>query len=181
MPRNRLRKVARPPPARYEGAHWARGARGPGFPRRRKVLSAVSTHERIERHEEVVGSSNRAFGFVFAGVFTVLTLLKLWRGWSDLGFLWLALAAGFAAVAIAAPRLLAPLNRVWLRFGLLLHRVVNPIVMGLLFFAVVTPIGLAMRAAGKEILRLRREAGAKTYWIERNPPGPAPDTMKNQF
>lgn len=141
----------------------------------------MSTHERIDRHEEVVGSSDRAFGLVFAGVFTVLTLLKLWRGWTEWGYVWLALAAGFAAVAMAAPSLLAPLNRLWLKFGLLLHKVVNPIIMGLLFYAVVTPIGLLMRSTGKDILRLKREAGAKSYWIERTPPGPAPDTMKNQF
>jgi len=141
----------------------------------------VSTHERIDRHEEVVGSSDRSFGLVFAGVFTVLTLLKLWRGWTDFGYVWLALAAGFAAVALAMPSLLAPLNRLWLRFGLLLHKVVTPVIMGLLFYAVVTPIGLFMRATGKDLLRLRREAGAKSYWIERTPPGPAPDTMKNQF
>ncbi len=141
----------------------------------------MSTHERIERHEEVVGSSDRAFGFVFAGVFTVLALLKLWRGWTDMGYVWLALAAGFGAAAMAAPGLLAPLNRLWLKLGLLLHKVVTPLVMGLLFYAVVTPIGLIMRATGKDILRLKREAGAKSYWIERKPPGPAPDTMKNQF
>jgi hypothetical protein len=141
----------------------------------------VSTHERISRDEEVVGSSNRSFGFVFAGVFAFLTFLKWWKGWTDFGYVWLALAAGFAAVAMAAPSLLAPLNRLWLKFGLLLHKVMSPLILGLLFYTVVTPIGLLMRATGKDILRLKREAGAKSYWIERTPPGPAPETMKNQF
>jgi len=62
-----------------------------------------------------------------------------------------------------------------------LHRIVTPVVTGLLFYAVVTPIGLMMRAAGKDVLRLKRDPGAKSYWIERAPPGPAPDTMKNRF
>jgi hypothetical protein len=141
----------------------------------------VSTHERIDRHEEVVGSSDRSFGFVFAGVFTIITLVKLWRGWSDWGYLWLGLAVAFAVAAAAAPAVLAPFNRIWLKIGLALHKVMTPLIMGLLFFLVVTPIGLMMRATGKDILRLKRSPEEKSYWIDRTPPGPAPDTMKNQF
>ncbi|MCC7048158.1 MAG: hypothetical protein IT562_15705, partial [Alphaproteobacteria bacterium] len=98
----------------------------------------MSTHERISRDEEVVGSSNRSFGFVFAGFFTLLTVLKWWKGWTDAGFVWLALAAGFGALAMAAPSLLGPLNRLWLKLGLALHKVMTPLIMGLLFFTVVT-------------------------------------------
>ena len=76
---------------------------------------------------------------------------------------------------------LAPLNRVWLRLGLVLYKVVNPVAMGLVFFTTVVPIGLMMRALGKDPLRLKRDASAASYWIMRDPPGPAPDTMKNQF
>lgn len=141
----------------------------------------MSTHERIDRHEEVVGSSDRSFGFVFAGVFTIITLVKLWRGWSDWGYLWLGLAVAFAVAAAAAPSILAPLNRIWLKIGLALHKVMTPLIMGLLFFLVVTPIGLIMRATGKDILRLKRSPEEKSYWIDRTPPGPAPDSMKNQF
>lgn len=141
----------------------------------------VSTHERIERQEEVVGSSDRTFGFVFAGFFSILTVLKWWKGWTEFGLVWLGLALVFLALALTVPRVLAPLNRLWTKLGLLLHRVVNPIIMGLLFFLVVTPIGLIMRATGKDLLRLKRPKDQKSYWIERTPPGPAPDTMKNQF
>lgn len=141
----------------------------------------MSTHERIDRHEEVIGSSDRSFGFVFAGVFTIITLVKLWRGWSDWGYLWLGLAVAFAVAAAAAPSILAPLNRIWLKIGLALHKVMTPLIMGLLFFLVVTPIGLMMRATGKDILRLKRSPEEKSYWIDRTPPGPAPDSMKNQF
>jgi hypothetical protein len=66
-------------------------------------------------------------------------------------------------------------------FGLLLHAVVNPIVMALLFFTTVTPIALILRAQGKDPLRLRRDPDARSYWIERRPPGPMPDTMPRQF
>ena len=141
----------------------------------------MSTHERIDRHEEVVGSSDRSFGFVFAGVFTIITLVKLWRGWTDWGYLWLGLAVVFGVAALAAPSILAPLNRIWLKIGLALHKVMTPLIMGLLFFLVVTPIGLFMRATGKDLLRLKRSPEDKSYWIDRTPPGPAPDSMKNQF
>jgi hypothetical protein len=79
------------------------------------------------------------------------------------------------------PAALRPLNRLWLRFGLLLYRVVNPVVMALVFYSTMVPIGLAMRLCGKDPLRLRREPDAASYWLEREPPGPLPATMKNQF
>jgi len=85
------------------------------------------------------------------------------------------------AVAMLAPTLLAPLNRLWTRFGLLLHRIVSPVVLGIMFFLVVTPMGLLMRAFGKDPLRLRFEKDLPSYWINRNPPGPAPDTLDHQF
>jgi len=62
-----------------------------------------------------------------------------------------------------------------------MHRVVNPLVMGIRFFVVITPLGWLMRALGKDLLRLKREPDAASYWIERTPPGPAPQSMRNQF
>jgi Saxitoxin biosynthesis operon protein SxtJ len=140
----------------------------------------LSTHERISRREDVVGSSDRGFGFVFAVVFLLLAALKLWQG-SAFGYAWLALSAAFAAVAALRPSFLAPLNRLWLKLGLLLHRVVTPVIMGLLFYLVITPMGLIMRLRGTDFLRLKRDPRARSYWIERTPPGPAPASMKNQF
>ena len=93
----------------------------------------------------------------------------------------IGIAAAFAVVALARPGVLAPLNRLWTRFGLLLHKVVSPLIMGMLFYLTVTPIGLLMRAMGKDPLRLRPDPDAASYWIERDPPGPPPETMKNQF
>ncbi|MGQ0675767.1 MAG: SxtJ family membrane protein [Rhodospirillales bacterium] len=141
----------------------------------------MSTHERIGREERVVGSSDRAFGFVFGGFFALLTLLNLWRGWSGWGWAFAGLALAFAAAALFAPGVLAPFNRLWLKLGLVLHKAVTPIVMAMLFYLVITPMGVAMRLMGKDFLRLKRDPEAKSYWIERRPPGPAPDTMKNQF
>jgi len=73
------------------------------------------------------------------------------------------------------------LNQGWIKLGLLLGRIVNPIVMGLLFFVVVIPTGLIFRLLGKDSLRLSLDATAGSYWIERRPPGPSPQTMANQF
>jgi hypothetical protein len=76
---------------------------------------------------------------------------------------------------------LSPLNRLWLRFGLLLHKIVSPLVLGIMFFLVITPIGLLMRAVGKDLLRLKFDKRSSSYWIERLPPGPPPESLKDQF
>lgn len=137
-------------------------------------------HEPLETHAEVRMGSERAFGLVFAVVFALIGLLPV-LGARAPHYGWLAAAATFLAVALAAPGLLAPLNRLWFRFGLLLHRIVNPLIMGLLFYLVVTPTGLVMRLLGKDILHLKADPRATSYWTRREPPGPARDSFKNQF
>ena len=87
----------------------------------------------------------------------------------------------FLVAALAIPSVLAPLNRLWLTIGLLLHRLVSPVVLGIIFFGVVTPTGLVMRALGKDPLRLKLEPRATTYWIDRQPRGPSPDSLRDQF
>jgi len=141
---------------------------------------AGGTHERLVGDEVVTGSSNRSFGLTFAIVFTILALWPLVRGRSMRGWA-LILAAAFFLAALALPRVLAPLSRLWLRFGSVLHACINPIVLGLVFFTTVTPIGLVRRLLGHDALRLRFDRDAVTYWTERHPPGPAPDTMPRQF
>jgi hypothetical protein len=93
----------------------------------------------------------------------------------------LGVAFAFAAFALIVPRALRPLNYLWFRFGLLLHRVLSPLVIGAVFFLCVTPIGLMMRLFGKDVLSLRRRTDLASYWIVRDPPGPEPGTMTNQF
>jgi hypothetical protein len=113
-------------------------------------------HEDYSREEEVKGSSDRGFGQVFAAVFAIVAFWPL-TGEGGTVRLWsLGLAVAFLALAYLRPGLLAPLNWVWTRFGLLLHRVVNPLIMGLLFYGTVTPMALIMRALGKEsVLRTK--------------------------
>jgi hypothetical protein len=86
-----------------------------------------------------------------------------------------------AVVALAAPGRLHGLNVVWMRFGLVLARIVNPIVLGAIFFGVMTPIGWLMRGLGKRPLSLAFDRQAQTYWIARRPSGPPPETMINQY
>ena len=137
-------------------------------------------HEDLARSETVKGGSDRAFGLVFTVVFAIVAGWPLLDG-NPLRWWALVPAAGFLAAALIRPALLAPLNRLWTRFGLLLHRVVNPLVMGVMFFLLITPMGLALRLLGKDPMRLRRDPAAASYWIAREPPGPAPETMKQQF
>ena len=124
--------------------------------------------------------SDRGFGLLFAAVSALAGAVAWFCNGAPPAAL-LAVSAVLLAVAIFAPGLLAPFNRAWTRLGLLLARVVNPVVLAMLFFTVVTPTGLLLRLLGKDSLRLRRDARAASYWIHRRPPGPAPASMKNQF
>jgi hypothetical protein len=137
-------------------------------------------HEDYLRHEDVKGSSDRSFGVVFAIVFTLVGVFPLLFGGAVQPWA-LGVGAAFLVVALAVPRLLAPLNRLWLRFGLLLHRIVSPVVLGIMFFVVITPMGVVMRAFGWDPLRLKLDRDAASYWIDRSPPGPSPESLADQF
>ena len=86
-----------------------------------------------------------------------------------------------AAFAILKPELLAGPNRLWIKLGLLLGKIVSPIALGIVFYCVVAPIGTLVRLTGKDPLRLKLDPRADSYWIPRKPPGPPPDSMNNQF
>ncbi len=144
---------------------------------------AGSFHERIDTHERIEGPSDRSFGLTVGGILAGLGLLEaLWfGGWTVLAWAVLLTGGALVATALVRPPLLAPLNRAWLRFGLLLFKIVNPIVMFLIYATTVVPIGLWLRLRGRDLLRLRREPAAASYWIPREPPGPAPESMRHQF
>ena len=139
-----------------------------------------AAHEHLAREDDGTRSSNRSFGLVFAAVFLIVTLWPLWSGapvrrWAA------CIAMIFAVIAFAAPRLLEWPNRLWHRLGVLLHHIVSPVALALVFYLAIIPTGLVMRLFGKDFLRLKLDPQAKSYWIERTPAGPAPDSMKNQF
>ena len=143
------------------------------------VVMKQSTHESFTREEAALPGSDRTFGLVMAAALAAVSLLNGWH----LGRLWpwtSAAAVLFLLAAWLKPSALHPLNLVWLKLGLILHRIVNPIVMGLLFYGTIYPTGLVMRMRGRDLLRLKRDASADSYWIARTP-GPAPETMKDQF
>ena len=91
------------------------------------------------------------------------------------------ISGAFALVSVIKPSVLAVPNRLWMKLGLLLAKVVSPIALGILFYLVFMPIGLLMRIGGKDPLRLKFDRDAKSYWIQRDPPGPPPTSMTNQF
>ena len=122
-------------------------------------------------------SSNRNFGFVFFIVFLIISLWPLQhegqiRIWS------IVISLIFLILSLMNSKLLTPLNQLWSRFGLLLGNIVAPIVMGLVFFLVVTPVGIVMRILGKDLIRKKLNKNNKSYWIKREKPI---GTMKKQF
>jgi hypothetical protein len=140
----------------------------------------VMSNNAFVSHRKVARSSNRSFGFVFAGVFTVIGLLPLLSGGQ--ARLWsLAVGGSFVVIAYFVPRMLGPLNLVWYKVGLVLHHVVNPVVMLMLYCVAIVPIGLMMRARGNDLLRLAPDKPAPTYWISREPLAPSPGSMSKQF
>lgn len=143
-------------------------------------MASDALHESFERDEAVEGSTDRGFGLVFAVLGAAVGGVQLWIGHPH-ALWWLACASLLLLVSLVRPRLLAPLNRLWTKLGLLLFHVVSPLVMAFLYYLCVVPIGLTMRALGKDPLRLKLDRNEQTYWIARNPPGPPSEGMTNQF
>ena len=126
--------------------------------------------------DDVKISSNRSFGIVFFSVFLLIALYPLMfsgevRLWS------LIISFTFLALGLLNSRILYPLNKLWFNFGIFLGKLISPLIMGLIFFLVVTPIGLIMRLLGKDVLNLKYNKN-RSYWIKKNGPK---SKMKNQF
>lgn len=140
----------------------------------------MSTHEDLHRHLEVQPGSDRSFGLVIACACLVLGLIPLRHAQPPR--LWvLALGGAFLLAALLRPSLLHTPNILWTRFGILLGRLVTPVILCVLYFLMVTPLALLMRLSGRRPLSLVFDPAASTYWIRRQPPGPEPESMANQF
>lgn len=137
-------------------------------------------HEIIEERTETRLGSERSLGIVFSIVFLIIGLWPL-LGSGGPRYWALAVAVSFLALGFLAPKTLAPLNRLWFKIGMLLHHIVNPVIMGIIFFVTVMPTGLIMRLLGRDLLGLRFDRNTPSYWVKRTPPGPARDSFKNQF
>lgn len=123
---------------------------------------------------------DRHFGLVFTVLFAALAVLSYFRGGH--AFLWLLpLSALIGLVAIIIPRWLRPLNRLWMKLAALLHAIVSPVVLAVLYFLILTPFGFARRLAGRDTMRRRFDPQIDSYWISREPPGPPPESLRNQF
>ncbi len=139
-------------------------------------------HEQIARSDATKTPSERGFGVTFAVVFALLaTWLWLRKDLPVWAIASTAMSVATLAAAFLAPTALRPFNRLWFKFGMLLHHIVTPLIMGLLFFLVVTPMGVIMRGFGKDFLRLKIGPDAGNYWIDRVPETDAKTSMKNQF
>ena len=120
--------------------------------------------------------SNRSFGIVFFIVFFIISLFPLLKG-NDIRIWSLLVSLIFLVLGLINSNILSPLNKLWFKFGILLGNFISPIVMGLVFFLVVTPTGLFMRLIGKDLLNLNKK-NVKSYWIDKTGPK---SKMKNQF
>ena len=121
-------------------------------------------------------SSNRSFGIVFFVVFFIIAVYPIFKG-GDLRTWSIVISLIFLVLGILNSKLLLPLNKIWFKFGLFLGKLVSPIVMGIIFFLVVTPIGLFMKLLGKDLLNLKLNK-KNTYWVEKEE---QKSKMKNQF
>ena len=137
-------------------------------------------HEDLTRATEVRGGSDRQFGVVVGLIVCVIALWPVLRHRPMRAWL-LGAGAGLVLLGLIAPFVLRPLNRAWTLLGFALGRVMNPLIMAVLFYGVFTPIGALLRLMGKDALRLRADANAASYWVQRTPPGPPPESMANQF
>ena len=126
--------------------------------------------------DEVKIGSNKSFGIVFFIVFLIIAIYPLLsqneiRLWS------LIISIVFLILGLSNSKLLTPLNKIWFKFGILLGKIISPLVMGLIFFFVVTPIGVFMRILRKDLLNLKFNKSS-SYWIKKEGPK---SSMKNQF
>lgn len=139
------------------------------------------THETSQRTVNVKIGSERSFGIVFSIVFTIIGVLPLRFMTYEVNIWALGIAVIFLILGVFAPKTLAPLNKAWFKFGLILHKIVNPVVLGLMFFTMITPMALGLRLMGKDPLKRNFDQDAKTYWVDRDPHCPEPKSMRNQF
>lgn len=124
--------------------------------------------------------TNYKFGWFFSFVFALSAVYAFWENNSTCATLLTVTSVVFAILTLFTPKLLAPLNRLWFELGMLLGKIISPIVLGLIFFVLITPVALVTRLFGRDALLLKKR-NTQSYWIERDPVGPAPESFKNQF
>ena len=130
----------------------------------------------IMKNNEIKISSNKSFGIVFAIVFFLIALWPIIKS-NDIRIWSLILSVIFLILGLMNSSILTPLNKIWFKFGIFLGNIIAPIVMGIIFFFVVTPIGLIMRLLGRDLIKLKKN-NENSYWIEKKD---AESSMRKQF
>jgi hypothetical protein len=143
-------------------------------------VAGGTLHEDLRREDQAAAPSERKFGLTLGGILALIAIVKLIER-SPWGLLWGALAIVLIGGALWRPQHLAMPNRIWLKLGLVLHRIVNPVIMAILFYGTLLPIGLLMRLLGKDPLRLRLDKKAVSYWLTRSDERPPSEAMRQQF
>jgi hypothetical protein len=140
----------------------------------------ANVHEDFSREETHEGPTNRSFGLTVGGVLALIALVPMLR--SRPPRLWALVPAAILLVAgvLFPPALTVP-NRLWMKLAGLISKITNPIILSLMFYLLFTPAALICRLLGKDLLRLKADKELDTYWIVREPAGPPPETMSNQF
>ena len=124
--------------------------------------------------------TDKNFGYFFSVVFTLIALYSYWQDLKNFAIFASIISFLFIAVTLVAPKMLSPLNRAWYELGMLLGKIVSPIVLGIIFFLMITPISLITRLFGRDELKIKK-LSLQSYWVDRSPPGPSSDSFKNQF
>lgn len=140
----------------------------------------IQTHETLTSFRTVQAGSNRKFGLTIGAILLLASLVPLLHHRAPRGWL-LVIGVAFIIAGAAFPRSLTWANRAWFKLGLALNTIVSPIIMGLLFFGAVVPTGWFLRRQGKDVLGLKPQPDAPSYWQPREPPGPGAGTLGKQF
>ena len=136
---------------------------------------------KMNKIEKNLLPSNKKFGYTFSIIFSLFFLYFFIYGSFQTYIIFGFISFLFLLMAIFFSELLLPLNILWFRLGIILGKIISPIVIGLIFFFIITPIALLGRLMGRDELKLKRNKVSETYWVERKPVGPDPKTFKNQF
>ena len=128
------------------------------------------------KNQKIKIGSNKSFGIVFSIVFLVIAFWPMLNG-NEINYWLLAISIVFLILGLINSKILTPLNKIWYKFGILLGNVVGPIVMGVIFFLIVTPTSIIMKLLGKDLLNLKKNNN-NSYWIEKNK---QKSKMKNQY
>ena len=138
-------------------------------------------HENLTKYTIIQESSNKSFGIVFFVFFAIVALYFLYISKFLLSIIFLSISLFFLVIAFLYPSILTPLKKLWLRFGLILHLITNPIIMALIFYVVFLPIGLILKILKKDPLNRKFDPEVNSYWINRDKDQDNKTSLKNQF